>query len=113
MNWRWVIILAIVAAILIFPLAYYNGKGEAQGYFGGSDDQGPAYLSSMGIHPWFTSIWTPPSPEIESLLFVTQAGIGAFIIGWFLGSWSGQAKARKRDEEEVEEDKTKTTGIDK
>lgn len=100
-NKRPIILLAIVAIIIILPLAMYNGKGEAQGYFGGSDDQGPAYIDSTGYQPWAHSLWEPPSPEIESLLFATQAAIGAIIIGYFLGYWSGQNSARKREEEEA------------
>ena len=95
-NKRPIILLALVAVIVIFPLALYNGKGEAQGYFSGSDDQGPAYITSTGYTPWFHSIWTPPSPEIESLLFATQAAIGAIIIGYILGYWQGQQTERKR-----------------
>ena len=106
-NKRAIILLTLVAVIVIFPLAIYNGKGEAQGYFGGADDQGPAYISSTGYTPWFHSLWTPPSGEIESLLFATQAAIGAIIIGYVLGYYNGQAKARRRDELDKE---TKTTG---
>jgi cobalt/nickel transport protein len=96
-----VILLILVVAIVIFPLALYNGKGENQGFFGGSDDQGPAYISSTGYIPWFHSIWTPPSQEIESLLFAVQAGIGALIIGYVLGYYNGQSKERKRCENEI------------
>ena len=104
-NKRAIILLALVAVIVIFPLAIYNGKGEAQGYFSGSDDQGPAYITSTGYTPWFKPLWTPPSPEIESLLFATQAAIGAIIIGYILGYYSGQAKERKRREINVKEEK--------
>ena len=95
-----IILLIIVVAIVIFPLALYNGKGESQGIFSGSDDQGPAYISSTGYTPWFHSIWTP-SPEIESLLFAVQAGIGALIVGYVLGYYNGQSKERKRRENDI------------
>lgn len=95
-NKRAIILLAMVAVIVIFPLAIYNGKGEEQGYFGGSDDQGPEYIESTGYTPWFQSIWEPPSGEIESLLFAVQAAIGAIIIGYVLGYYQGQDKERKR-----------------
>lgn len=102
-NKRAIILLALVAVIVIFPLALYNGKGEDQGYFGGADDQGPAYIESTGYTPWFTSIWEPPSGEIESLLFAVQASIGAIIIGYVFGYYNGQAKERKRREISVNE----------
>lgn len=105
---RAIILLCIVAVILIFPLALYNGKGEDQGYFGGADDQGPEYIESTGYHPWFHSIWEPPSGEIESLLFALQSAIGAIIIGYFLGYWKAQSNMRKRKEKgELSQDEMK------
>ena len=105
-NKRAIILLALVAVIVIFPLALYNGKGEEQGYFGGSDDQGPAYISSTGYVPWAHPIWEPPSGEIESLLFALQAAIGAIIIGFVFGYYYGQSKERKRIQEEIKEAQT-------
>lgn len=95
-NKRAIILLALVVVIVAFPLALYNGKGENQGYFGGTDDQGPEYIESTGYTPWFNSIWEPPSAEIESLLFAVQAAIGAIIIGFVFGYYYGQSKERKR-----------------
>jgi len=92
-----IILLALVIIIVAFPLAIYNSKGESLGYFTGSDDQGPAYITSTGYVPWFHSIWTPPSPEIESLLFTVQSAIGAIIIGFILGYYKGQASERKKE----------------
>lgn len=97
---RAIILLFIVAVILIFPLAYYNGKGESEGYFGGSDDQGPEYLESLGYHPWVQPIWEPPSGEIESLLFAIQSAIGAIIIGYVLGYWRGQSKMKRKNKKD-------------
>lgn len=100
-----VILLIIVVMLLAFPLALYNGKGEDQGYFSGADDQGSAAVEETGYQPWFSSIWEPPSPEIESFLFAVQAAIGAIIIGYVLGYYNGQAKERrKRIEEVIKED---------
>ncbi|MGZ7068632.1 MAG: energy-coupling factor ABC transporter substrate-binding protein [Methanobacterium sp.] len=97
-NKRVIILLSLVAVIIIFPLALYNGKGEDQGYFTGTDGQGPAYLESQGYQPWFHPLWEPPSSEIQVLLFSVQAAIGALIIGYFIGFYKGIAKARKREE---------------
>ena len=90
-----VILLLLAVIIVALPLALYNGKGE--GYFTGSDDQGSQAIEATGYQPWFSSIWEPPSGEIESLLFAVQAAIGALIIGYILGYYKGTAKARKRE----------------
>ena len=80
------IILAVICAIIfIAPLAMY-------GYFGGSDDAASEQIEATHFEPWFSSIWEPPSGEIESLLFALQAAIGAIIIGYFFGYWRGQGK---------------------
>ena len=90
------IILAVVCALIfIMPLVMYNGLGENEGYFGGSDDAaGDVINESQGgkYEPWASSVWEPPSGEIESLLFALQAAIGAIIVGYFLGYWRGQKK---------------------
>ena len=96
-----VILLVIVVLLLAFPLAIYNGKGEDQGYFSGADDQGTAAVEETGYQPWFSSIWEPPSGEIESFLFAVQAAIGAIIVGYVLGNYKGQAKERKKRKEEI------------
>ena len=88
-----VIILAAVCIILfIAPLVMYSGLGEDEGYFGGSDDAASEQIEASNYEPWFSSIWEPPSGEIESLLFALQAAIGAIIIGYFFGYWRGQGK---------------------
>ena len=87
------IILAAVCIILfIAPLVMYSGLGEDEGYFGGSDDAASEQIEASNYEPWFSSIWEPPSGEIESLLFALQVAIGAIIIGYFFGYWRGQGK---------------------
>ena len=87
------IILAVICIILfIAPLIMYSGLGEDEGYFGGSDDAASEQIEATDYEPWFSSIWEPPSGEIESLLFALQAAIGAIIIGYFFGYWRGQGK---------------------
>ncbi len=51
-------------------------------------------LTGGTYQPWFSSVWTPPSGEIESLLFALQAAFGAIIIGYFLGYYRGLAKTK-------------------
>ncbi len=95
------ILLAIaVVLLMVGPLALVHGKFE------GSDDQGSAAVASSrpGFKPWFNPIWTPPSPEIESLLFAVQAAIGAGTIGYVLGRIHGAAKERESQKKNASPD---------
>ena len=95
MNRTTLIILAIICAIIfIAPLAMYNGHGEDDGYFGGSDGAAGEAVEKTGFKPWASAVWEPPSGEIESLLFALQAAIGAIIIGYFFGYWRGQKEGK-------------------
>ena len=87
-----IILAAICIILFIAPLVMYSGLGEDEGYFGGSDDAASEQIEATNYEPWFSSIWEPPSGEIESLLFALQAAIGAIIIGYFFGYWRGQGK---------------------
>lgn len=86
MNTKQYIILIVVvvtlfaAPLLLFPNAEY----------GGADGAAADAISEEGYEPWFSPIWTPPSGEIESLLFALQATIGALIIGYFVGYEKGK-----------------------
>jgi cobalt/nickel transport protein len=79
-----------VVLLVIIPLVFVNGK------FNGSDDAGSNAIAASvpGFKPWFHPLWTPPSSEIESLLFAVQAAFGAGIIGYVLGRIHGVASAR-------------------
>ena len=83
-----------MALLVILPLAFVHGE------YGGSDDQGTAAVVAArpGYQPWFHSLWTPPSPEIESLIFAAQAAFGAGIIGYVIGRIHGSTKARETEE---------------
>jgi cobalt/nickel transport protein len=89
------IAMLLVAFIIIaIPFYLYNDKGED--YFGGSDDKASQAIESTGYTPWISSIWEPPSSEMESLLFALQAAIGALIIGYFLGYFTGKRKVQEK-----------------
>lgn len=53
---------------------------------------------SNSYRPWFSPLWEPPSGEIETLLFSLQAAIGAGIIGYAAGLYTGR-KEKKRDDQ--------------
>jgi len=80
-------LLAATAAIVAAPLAL-PGLG---GTFKGSDDLGTeAILAARPDYkPWARPLWTPPSDEVESLLFALQAALGAGILGYVIGRRHG------------------------
>ncbi|WP_431029716.1 energy-coupling factor ABC transporter substrate-binding protein [Lysinibacillus sp. LZ02] len=88
------LLLAIVVALAIFPIIFLQ---DAE--FGGADGEAEEAITEIATdyEPWFNAIWEPPSGEIESLLFVLQAAIGAAIIGYFVGFMRGRANPSKND----------------
>ncbi|MFA4964422.1 MAG: energy-coupling factor ABC transporter substrate-binding protein [Thermoleophilia bacterium] len=86
------IVLLAVVALAVVPLIIQSGKAE----FAGADGQAEAAITQIdpGYEPWFSSIWEPPSGEIESLLFALQAAIGAGLVFYALGYYVGRAKGR-------------------
>ncbi len=85
------VLMALVAALVILPLAL-----PIAGEFGGSDDQAEGVISEVapGYEPWFSSIWEPPSGEIESLLFALQAALGSGVLCYYIGYRRGQARRK-------------------
>jgi cobalt/nickel transport protein len=85
------LMLGAVVLLVLIPLLFLHSK------FGGSDDAGSAAIAALrpGFKPWFHPLWTPPGPEIESLLFAVQAAFGAGIIGYVIGRIHGAALARE------------------
>jgi cobalt/nickel transport protein len=88
------VMLLAAFIIIAIPFYIYNGKGEE--YFSGSDDKASQIIETTGYTPWISSIWEPPSSEVESLLFALQAAIGALIIGYFLGYFTGRRKIQEK-----------------
>lgn len=77
------IMLLIAVALIVIPLVLKPGAE-----YGGADGQAEDAITEISpdYKPWFSSLYEPPSGEIESLLFATQAALGAGIIGYYLGS---------------------------
>lgn len=82
------ILLLILTVILIITPLVLNSTAE----YGGADGEAESLITQINpdYKPWFNSLYEPPSGEIESLLFSTQAAIGAGIIGYFLGYKKGK-----------------------
>lgn len=92
------IITLVVIGTFLAIFAYTSLMGVHE--WGGADDQPEEVIQKLtngGFKPWFPNVWTPPSHEIESLLFAVQAAVGSLVIGYFLGYYRGLAKgARER-----------------
>lgn len=88
------ILLSFVIILTILPLVFLQ---DAE--FGGADGEAEEAITEIDTNyePWFNAIWEPPSSEIESLLFVLQAAIGAGFIGYFIGFMRGRAKKSEGD----------------
>ncbi|CEI72745.1 MULTISPECIES: energy-coupling factor ABC transporter substrate-binding protein [Romboutsia] len=83
------ILLALTIILIITPLLL-NSSAE----YGGADGEAEGLITEINpdYKPWFSSLYEPPSGEIESLLFSTQAAIGAGFIGYYLGRKKGEKK---------------------
>lgn len=86
------LLLALVAALIVFPLVYLQNAD-----FEGADGKAEEVIMEInpGHEPWFSSIWEPPSGEVENLLFVLQGALGAGVIGYCLGYMKGKRKAER------------------
>jgi len=91
---NWFLILAVFG-LTIAPLVFVrNGK------FGGSDDKAKAAITEIQpeYKPWVKSIFEPASSEIASLLFASQAALGAGVVGYAIGVYKGRSQQAKREE---------------
>ncbi|GAA2070580.1 energy-coupling factor ABC transporter substrate-binding protein [Actinomadura alba] len=79
-------LLLAVAALAVAPLVLGSGDGKEEP-FTGSDGQAETAITENAPHyePWFSSLYEPPSGEIESALFALQAAVGAGVLGYYFG----------------------------
>jgi cobalt/nickel transport protein len=95
------LLLLAVAALAIVPLLMPNAKPEGE-RFTGTDDQARRLIqvSHPDYLPWFKSLWSPPSGQIESLLFSLQAALGAGVMGYYFGLIRGRSETRPLNKED-------------
>lgn len=76
------IIILFIVCIILLPLILKPGEE-----YEGADEQVKEVITeiNLGYEPWVSSIYEPPSSEIETLLFSLQSALGAGIIGYYLG----------------------------
>jgi len=87
-----------LAVIVLFIALFVAVSSTGNHEWSGADSQAENVISQITggtYQPWFTSIYEPPSGEIESLLFALQAAIGSLIIGYFLGYYRAVEKAKR------------------
>ena len=91
---NWLLVVAVIT-LAVVPLIFVHG-----GKFEGSDDKAKDAISEVkpGYKPWFKSLFEPPSGEIESLLFASQAALGAGVVGYAIGLYKGRSQQQRREE---------------
>lgn len=92
-NW---LLVAGVLAIALLPLIIVR-----QGEFAGADSKAETAIQEIqpAYEPWFNPIIEPASSEIASLLFASQAALGAGVIGYVIGLYRGRTIAQKQGTE--------------
>ncbi|MEH1921052.1 energy-coupling factor ABC transporter substrate-binding protein [Nostoc sp.] len=90
---NWLLVVAVLA-LAVAPLIFVRG-----GEFTGSDDKAEKAITEIqpGYKPWFKSFFEPASGEIESLLFASQAALGAGVVGYAIGLYKGRSQQQKRE----------------
>ncbi|MCD2191387.1 energy-coupling factor ABC transporter substrate-binding protein [Actinomycetospora soli] len=79
------LLVALVVIIVAAPLVLGLGRGEEP--FSGADAQAETGITEVApaYEPWFSSLFEPPSGEVESGLFALQAALGAGVLGYCFG----------------------------
>lgn len=90
---NWLLVIGVVV-LAVIPLAFVRGE------YGGSDDRAQKAITEIqpGYEPWFNHLFEPASAEIASLLFATQAALGAGVIGYAIGLYKGRSQSQQSDD---------------
>jgi cobalt/nickel transport protein len=80
-----------ILALFVVPVVVHVG-GSA---FAGTDGQATELIERTGYTPWFHSVFSPGSAELESGLFALQAAAGAGLLGYALGRLHSRRAVRE------------------
>ncbi len=74
--------------------------GKEAEIFAGADDRAKETIAAVAprYKPWFKPIMEPPSGEVGTFLFATQAALGAGFIGYWLGCSVTRARMRRQND---------------
>ena len=84
------LVLAVVA-LFALPLVIDGGASE----YAGTDSLATETIEESGYTPWFESVFSPSSSEVESGLFALQAALGGGVLGYVLGRLRGRRQGRE------------------
>ena len=84
-----------VVALVALPLVLDGGTSE----FAGTDATAAELAEQQGAQPWFESVLSPSSAEVESGLFALQAALGGGVLGYVLGRLRGRRPAERPRED--------------
>lgn len=85
---NWLLAIAVIT-LTVFPLAFVRGD------YSGADGQAQDAIADIqpGYRPWASHLFEPASKEIESLLFASQAALGAGVLGYVMGLYKGRSQS--------------------
>ncbi|WP_332946286.1 MULTISPECIES: energy-coupling factor ABC transporter substrate-binding protein [unclassified Microcoleus] len=95
-NWMLGVSVVVLAVI---PLVFVRGE------YGGADDQAKKAITQIqpSYKPWFNHLFEPASSEISSLLFASQAAVGAGVVGYVIGLYKGRSQSRQQSDNKSSE----------
>jgi cobalt/nickel transport protein len=91
------LIVVILIAIIGLLTAFVPRMIGITPQWGGADAAAAGKIGEISDYkPWFSPLWTPPSGEIETFLFSLQAAIGAGVIGYIAGLYTGRNEKQSK-----------------